>query len=609
MSNPVEARSLSAAYKATLELGYKPSWIAIVICLGFLTALFEGVGVGMFLPLLEYLNGGSDAAKLAEGSTVWRYALEASSMLGLPLGLPLLLAAIFVLVMARQVTMYASVMVRNRFGQDFVRDARREIFRRFLRAKLEYHDRMSGGQVINELASELNRGMSLFVSAAELVSAILLGVIYTGLLLFLSPLMTLLSVAVLGLTGLFLVRPLRMVRPAGKSMTMANQSFMQFLFERVKSIRLIRLSGMEAHEAGVLKQITSDQHKQYMRLMRVVTASGMAVEPIVIGIAMALLYVSTTMLGLGFERILVFFFALMRLLPVVRQGLSSLQSVSSMMPAVDLLLTRMRELAAATEDFSGRANLALEPAEISFDQVGYRYPGASTDALKGISFKVKAGSVTAIVGPSGAGKSTLVDLIPALRRPYLGRVLINGRDVAEYDVAALRSAIAYVPQTPVLFSGTPAQHIAYGAGDVGAEDIEKAARLANADAFIRSLPQGYDSRLAEGGAGLSGGQRQRLELARALARHASILILDEPTSQLDANSEADFHAALRDICASGRATVLIIAHRLAAIAYADDIIVIEDGRITHSGDHAAMLTSDGWYRRAFELQQLTQTAV
>ncbi|MBX3456246.1 MAG: ABC transporter ATP-binding protein [Ferrovibrio sp.] len=513
----------------------------------------------------------------------------------------------FVLVVARQVAMYASVVVRNRLGQDFVRDARREAFRRFLSAKLEYHDRISGGQVINELANELNRAASLFVSAAELISALLLGVVYFGLLLVLSPLMTALSVVVLGLAGLLLVRPLRMVRPTGEAMTQANQSFSQFLFERVKSIRLIRLSGMEAHESDVLRNITAEQHGQFMRLLRIVTASGAAVEPIVIGIAMVLLYVSTAVLGLGFERILVFFLALMRLLPVMRQVLTSLQSLSSMMPSVDVILARMRELAAAVEHAHGNVLPSRQAAEIVFERVGYRYPDASQDALRDVSFKIAAGSVTAIVGPSGAGKSTLIDLIPALRRPQKGRVLINGRDVADYDVAALRAAIAYVPQTPVLFSGTPAEHIGYGAANADRAEIVKAAKLANADAFIRTMPQGYDSQLAEGGGGLSGGQRQRLELARALARQAGILVLDEPTSQLDANAEADFHSALRDIRETGQATVLVIAHRLAAIAYADDIVVIENGEITHRGDHSAMLAGDGWYRRAFELQHAADT--
>jgi len=600
--NPARLPVLALA-GAARGLGFQWQWILVIVALSFLAAAFEGIGVGLFLPVLEFINAGGDLGALTGGSEVWRRAVAAMGAIGLPVNLPVLLAAVFVMVLCRQFAQYTNTLTRNRFGQLFVRTARQRIFAGFLRARLDCHDRLSGGEVVNEMLTELNRALSLFMAVVEIFTAALLGCAYLAILVFISPTMCLVSIGTLSVAALLLVRPMRRIRPTGEAFTRTNQLFTEFLFERVKSIRLIRLSGMEAHEAAELHRITDRQFSNYMALIRLLTLGSIAVEPIVLALAMVLLYVSVAVLSLPIESVLVFFLGLLRLLPILRQILSSLQTASSCRASLEVVSKRLRELEDMVEPEAGREPCSAGFAQIEFRNVHYRYHGAARDALRGVSFSAKPGQVTAIVGPSGAGKSTLIDLIPRLRVPDSGQVLLNGRDLSDYDLSSLRGLIAYVPQSPVLFSGTPAEHIAYGAGRQDRAALEQAAKLANADGFIRAMPGGYDAHLGEAGAALSGGQRQRLELARALARDAHILILDEPTSQLDAQAEADFHEALRNIRARGDITIIIIAHRLASITYADIILVVEDGQIVEAGSHAAIMARQGWYSRAFHLQQ------
>jgi ATP-binding cassette, subfamily B, bacterial len=241
---------------------------------------------------------------------------------------------------------------------------------------------------------------------------------------------------------------------------------------------------------------------------------------------------------------------------------------------------------------------AIEPSNIAgdirFEQVGFDYPDG-TKVLHDIDFTAKPGEMVALVGLTGAGKTTLVSLIPRFYDTSTGRVLIDGRDVREYRVRPLREKIAIVLQEPVLFQGTIAENLRYGRLDATREEIEEAARAAHAHDFISHLAKGYDTEIAQAGGSLSGGERQRLSVARAIIKNAPILILDEPTSSLDAISEEIVFAALRRLRA-GRTTI-VIAHRLSTVRDADCILVLDGGRIAAKGRHDELLQSSQLYRR------------
>jgi ATP-binding cassette subfamily B protein/subfamily B ATP-binding cassette protein MsbA len=247
-----------------------------------------------------------------------------------------------------------------------------------------------------------------------------------------------------------------------------------------------------------------------------------------------------------------------------------------------------------TIDAPNAVEAATLNGEVRFDNVGFTYPDA-TRVLHDITFAAKPGEMVALVGLTGAGKTTLVSLVPRFYDATEGRVTIDGVDVRQYKVRSLREQIAIVLQDPVLFQGTIADNLRYGRLDATRAEIEEAARAAHAHEFISRLPKGYDTEIAEAGGGLSGGERQRISVARAILKNAPILILDEPTSSLDAISEEIVFAALRRLRA-GRTTI-VSAHRLTTVRDADRILVLDGGKIAAQGRHDELLKSSQLYRR------------
>ena len=264
-------------------------------------------------------------------------------------------------------------------------------------------------------------------------------------------------------------------------------------------------------------------------------------------------------------------------------------------------LRRLREIeqeAVEPPDHADAAPLGRVAGELLLEQVSFGYDAAQP-VLKELSLQVKPGQVVALVGPSGAGKSTLFSLLLRFNTAQQGRVLLDGRDLADLRARELRQAVALVPQQSAVFSGTVAEAIAFGR-PASLEQIRSAARLANADGFIEALPDGYQARIEERGSNFSGGQLQRLAIARAVLGDPAVLLLDEATSALDAESEEAVQRGL-DQAMAGR-TVLVIAHRLSTVQEADAIVVLDNGRIVDQGNHDLLISRPGRYRDLCERQ-------
>ncbi len=284
----------------------------------------------------------------------------------------------------------------------------------------------------------------------------------------------------------------------------------------------------------------------------------------------------------------------------------AMQILSSLLMAVGMLVMVSRAAASAQRinqvldmvpeivDPSDAKSTDGERGVVEFQSVTFSYPGAETPALSDISFTARQGQVTAIVGGTGSGKSTLVSLIPRFYDVDSGNILVDGVDVREMTQQELRQKIGFVPQSAVLFSGSVAENIRHGKADASDEEIRHAATVAQANEFISGMPEGYDSLLAQGGTNVSGGQKQRLSIARAVVRRPEVYIFDDSFSALDFKTDAKLRAALR--AEMSQSTVLIVAQRVATVMDADQIIVLEEGRMVGVGTHRELLANCQVYR-------------
>ena len=302
---------------------------------------------------------------------------------------------------------------------------------------------------------------------------------------------------------------------------------------------------------------------------------------------------------------LVYLVMLLGPIATLAQSATQFQNSLSGLDRILDLLDEPREM--ETEAELSPLNVSEIDGRLTFEDVGFSYPGSDTFALQDISLDVEPGETIALVGPSGAGKTTMCNLVARFYDPTSGRILLDGRDLREFDVETYRQAISIVEQDVFLFDGTVSANIGYGRRGATEEQILDAARAANADGFIQDLPYGYESIIGERGVKLSGGQRQRIAIARAILADPQILILDEATSNLDTESERLIQDSLTRLM-RGR-TCFVIAHRLSTITHADRIVVIENARITEIGTHEELLRIDGRYADMVQMQTSRPTEV
>lgn len=589
------------------RLGFPKRDMVVVVGLAVAQSLFEAGAILLLLPVLQFIQANGDLALLQARHAHWPLIVGMHSALDLEVTLAGLLAAAFASILGRQALQYLQRMATARLKTAQLIRMRVALFDAVARAELGQLDGDRTGRLVTEFTSEVETALAALFFSLQTAVLACLGLVYGVALLALSWQMTAAALVMLGV-ALFAVRRFLAVSSSiGGRVSTTNQDVGAFLVERLRSIRFIRLSHAETSERDLAVRLMMAQGTARIDAERVNARLSASIEPLFVGLAFACLWLGASRLGLGLETLGVFMVIVLRLVPIGKDLLSARQVVLQSQPGLELIDGTLVRLHAAAEINQGDRVLAPPGDGIRFESVGFAYPDGRT-ALRDVDLEVAAGRMTAIVGPSGAGKSTLVDLLPRLRVPTKGAITIDQCPIDRFTLSSLRSAIAYVPQTPVLFDGTIADHVRYSSPRASEADLYRALELALAADFVAALPKGIDTRIGEAGALLSGGQRQRLDLARALAQNASIMILDEPTSALDAASEALFWQALDRVRAELAPTILVIAHRLSTIASADHIAVLDDGRVVEEGTHAELLAQKGWYSRAWVLQSFESAA-
>ena len=578
--------------------------VAATVLLFYLAGVaFESVALGMVMPIFQYIQSDGDLSALAAQWRAWQILIGMYDAGGVPVNLATLMATSFACLIVRQGLYYLRVTYTGRAREDLTRDICTQGFSRYLATTAAYQDVTPRGDVVNDLTTELQRAILGIFYSLNFFGLCLLTAVYLGILFALSWPMTLAALATIGLSFVLLRGQFQRSAATGRRVADANREMSGFLVERLGLARLVRLCGMEAAERERMAALAGRQRNHLVRLVTLMARINVFVEPFVVGIVLVLLYLGVEVLALDLGQMGLFILIVLRLLPVTKELANLRNTVLSYAGSVEALDRRLDEMASAAESKGGGHIFTGLSRRIRFEGVAFHYPGEGSRALDRLTLDIPAGRMTAFVGPSGSGKSTLLDLLPRFREPSAGRILFDDTPVDEFDLDSLRAGIAYAPQISQIFNMTVAEHIRYGRADASEAEIREAARLAVAADFIEALAQGFKTPLGEDGVRLSGGQRQRLDLARALVRRAPILVLDEPTSQLDAEAEAAFREALARIRRETGVTLIVVAHRLSTVMGADRIAVIQDGRLVAVGRHEELLARGGWYTEAFAKQR------
>ncbi len=449
-------------------------------------------------------------------------------------------------------------------------------------------------------AAELQRGFIALLSKS--VTQILKGIAAFIVALVIHWQLTLAAIIVAPILAVILRKLGKRIRRGTRGSLQAQEGLLRVATESLRGLRAVKANTGERQALGWFHRINKDVVRQELRVRTALAMTGPIAESLAVFVigGLALLAAKEIIAGtLPFTQ----FMMVLGALAIAGASFRPLAGLVNEIQASAAPAARLAEILDEPRESQRSArlpSLAPHAKTIVFEGVSHTYAGADQPALREINLTIKHGERVAIVGPNGSGKTTLVSLLPRLIDPKAGRVLIDDVDINSVNVPSLRRQIGVVTQETVLFRGTIAENIAFGAGSVTREQLVEAARRAHAEEFISAMPGGYDADVAEQGASLSGGQRQRLAIARAILRNPTILILDEATSQIDAESEAHINAAVREFCA-GR-TAIHIAHRLSTVLNADRIVVMEDGAIAAQGTHDELLAACELYRRLTETQ-------
>lgn len=415
-------------------------------------------------------------------------------------------------------------------------------------------------------------------------------------LMVISPRVTLVTMAALPIIALPIVLITRLVRKLARKDAEEDAYLVDVMQGTLQGLLIVRAFGAEDREHTRFRKVAREQVRRQIGRMRVAIA-GPAIMEVLTMAAICAVLVAGAYLVIKSGRMdpaefVVYLIALQRFYKPIKATSGALMRVQRGLASADRVFEIMDEPPRIVQKPDA---VDIPPIErsIHFDKVSFHYDDDRDIVLRDFDLEVPRGATVALVGETGSGKSTIAKLLPRFFDPTGGAIRIDGVDLRDATIESIRRQIAFVTQETILFDATIAENIAYGRDDAAAEDIIASARLANIDGFIRSLPQGYDTRIGEAGNQLSGGQRQRLAIARALLRDAPILILDEATSALDNETEASIQRELERLARDR--TVLVIAHRLSTIRNADCIVVLHKGEVAEKGTHSELMALGGRY--------------
>jgi subfamily B ATP-binding cassette protein MsbA len=576
---------------------YTGRLVLAVLCM-IVLALTTGVYAYVVGPMLKFLvsrgeGGAAEILSLVPGLDVGGMDREVMLM-----ALP-----VFILVVAllKGLAYFGQFYLMGAVGQKVVADLRTRMFNWLTALSPVFFHKTPTGQIVSRFTNDVYAvERAVTYSVAAYLRDSMQVIVLTVLAFVLDWRLALIAFVVMPVSVFPIVYFAKRLKRVSTDSQVSLGTIADRLHEGIRGMRVIQVFGAEKFE----RERFARENRSYLSIMLKSFAVRALQSPVMeflgaLGLAATIWYAGSRMLtgSLDPANFVSFFAAVMMLYNPIK----SLGRIGGTTAAGVAAAERVFELLdekSVVLDRPGARELPAFQEALAFDKVSFTY--GSGEVLREVSFEARRGEVVALVGLSGAGKSTLVNLIPRFYDVTSGKILLDGKDIRDHTLASLRAQIGMVTQEIVLFNDTVADNIAYGFSDVDETKLSQVAEKAHALGFIKELPQGFQTRIGEGGIRLSGGQRQRIAIARALMKGAPLLILDEATSSLDTQSEREVQAALETLMRDR--TTIVIAHRLSTVYRADKILVLDEGRVVEEGKHEELLTRGGIYRRLYDLQ-------
>jgi len=590
-------------YKKVLRVArnYK-GLLILAIFFMFFSTLTDGVSLGMLVPISDKVLNNHPI--VFPGTKLPGFLTQLINKVNSMNPQPLLIwisAIVLVLIAIKGLTFYTQRLIMEVIGQRVIRDLRDQLFTKIQHMSLDFFSNTRVGELVSRLTYDIYVIRHAFTEGiADSVYYSFQLLLYLGIVLFINFKLALFVLVFLPGISWPLLKLGKRLRKISRQIQGKMADLNSRMQEAFVSMNIVKAFSMEKEEVKRFKALNRDFYKLILKSMRRTLFLNPATEFIAGagGIAVLVIGGREVIQGrMSFGVFVYFLGALMALMKPVKRLIKVYNFNQVAMAAVERVFEIIEKEPTVRESESA-IDLPLPRKDIVFENVWFKYE--EDFVLKGINLKVDMGEIVCLVGPSGAGKTTLLSLLLRFYDPTEGRILIDGVDLRDVRIDSLRRYVGLVTQEPVLFNDTVYNNIAYGMKDKSPQEVEQAAKIANAHEFIVRLPQGYDTVIGERGVKLSGGEKQRIAIARAVLKNPPILILDEATAQLDADSELKVQEAIQRLIQNR--TVFLIAHRLSTARRADRIVVMDDGRIVEEGKHEELLARNGLYCKYYRYQ-------
>ncbi len=578
-----------------------PGRIFVTFLLSLSGALFNGVGTTLIIPVILAIVGQNLNSQ--ESPAILKLIIAPFERVPENYRIGVMAAAVILTILIKNLASYASTLASSSLSRVITTDMREAALKILLEVDLDYYAKTRVGDLINSLGGEVARAASTINIAIRVFTVVITIFVFVGLLLAMSWQLTIAATILLSLVTLVNQYAIGRSKDYGKMLSDMSKAYSITVLEVMNGMRLVRSTANEEREYKKIVKLIRDRESADFKSQ----ANSEAIVPLseVMGITALVMIVLLSkqlfanQISSLSQVILIYLFTLLRVLPYISQLNTIRSSFANASASVNIASEFLRR---ENKPFmsSGEKTYQSLQKGIHFNNISFAYPGYEKLVLKEVDLFLPKGTTLALVGSSGAGKSTMADLLPRFYEPISGSILLDGVDLRDFNVQSVRRSMGIVSQDTFLFNDSVRYNIAYGKPDAGEEEVIAAAKRANAYEFIIKLPQGFDTLIGDRGVMLSGGQRQRLAIARALLQNPEILILDEATSALDTVSERLVQQAIDDL--SQDRTTLVIAHRLSTVQKADQIAVLDQGRVVEVGTHQELLHQNGYYTRLYSMQ-------